>query len=116
MRLIESILGRIAERQYTVGIVGLGYVGLPLALTACRAGFHVLGYDIDSRRAQLLQRGETGIRHIPRDQLAEAIAAVGAIDPAICRQEACRRFSAHRTIEAYMRLYEDLARRERLVA
>jgi len=74
MTLVDDILARIAERRYTVGIVGLGYVGLPLALTACAAGFRVLGYDIDRRRAELLQRGETGIQHIAGDRLAEAIA------------------------------------------
>ncbi|KAB0675835.1 nucleotide sugar dehydrogenase, partial [Aureimonas leprariae] len=42
---VAAIAGRIRVRDYTVGIIGLGYVGIPLALTACRAGFRVIGFD-----------------------------------------------------------------------
>ena len=41
------MLRQIASRRAKVGVIGLGYVGLPLALTAARAGFPVLGFDID---------------------------------------------------------------------
>jgi UDP-N-acetyl-D-glucosamine dehydrogenase len=67
-------LGRlIAERRARVAVIGLGYVGLPLALALCRAGFPVLGFDIDERRVALLNRGESGIRHIAADAIRTAL-------------------------------------------
>ncbi|WP_062012864.1 nucleotide sugar dehydrogenase [Aureimonas sp. AU4] len=69
-----ELLARIRRREARVGIIGLGYVGLPLALALCRAGFPVLGFDIDERRVALLNRGESGIRHIASDAIREAIA------------------------------------------
>ncbi|MDP4024981.1 nucleotide sugar dehydrogenase [Methylobacterium sp. NEAU 140] len=61
---VADSIGRIARRDYRVAIIGLGYVGLPLALTACAAGFPVLGLDINPDRVALLNRGESGFRHI----------------------------------------------------
>ena len=54
-----------------MGVVGLGYVGLPLSLTFARAGFHVLGFDIDPAKIARLSAGESYLRHIP----AEAVRA-----------------------------------------
>jgi UDP-N-acetyl-D-glucosamine dehydrogenase len=70
-----DVLQRIEARDYAVGIVGLGYVGLPLALTAIGAGFPVLGFDIDEARVALLNRGDSGMKHIASDGLAAAIEA-----------------------------------------
>ena len=67
-------LQRIEARDYTIGIMGLGYVGLPLALTGLNAGFKVIGFDIDASRVALLNRGESGMKHISGDGLAEAVA------------------------------------------
>ena len=71
-RDIESLLDRIASRDYRVAIVGLGYVGIPLALTACKAGFPVLGLDIDPQRVDQLNRGESSIKHISTDAIRAA--------------------------------------------
>jgi UDP-N-acetyl-D-glucosamine dehydrogenase len=60
-RLVE----RIRQRQACVGIIGLGYVGLPLAKAFSQAGFPVLGFDIDPVKVEKLQRGESYIGHIP---------------------------------------------------
>ena len=70
---LTFLLPRIDSRNYTVGIVGMGYVGLPLALAALKAGFRVIGFDVDAARVALLNRGESGIKHIPGKPLAEAI-------------------------------------------
>ncbi|WP_062212579.1 nucleotide sugar dehydrogenase [Aureimonas sp. AU12] len=72
---IDTLLSAIAGRRARIGIIGLGYVGLPLALALVRAGFPVLGFDIDARRVALLNRGESGIEHIPSKPIADAIAA-----------------------------------------
>ena len=57
-----------------VGIVGLGYVGLPLALTFVEKGFHVLGFDVDSAKIEALARGASYIRHLDGNRLAAACA------------------------------------------
>lgn len=71
---LETLVSRIALRDYTIGIMGMGYVGLPLALAAAQARFRVIGFDIDELRVSLLNRGESGIRHISSTQIAVALA------------------------------------------
>ncbi|MEX2193820.1 MAG: nucleotide sugar dehydrogenase [Thermoleophilaceae bacterium] len=53
-----------------IGIIGLGYVGVPLAVAFCEAGHDVVGVDTDARRAQALERGESYIEDVPSEQLA----------------------------------------------
>lgn len=60
-----SLKSRIADRSATVGIIGLGYVGLPLARAFIHGGFPVLGFDIDPLKVEKLQRGQSYIGHIP---------------------------------------------------
>ena len=52
-----DLLTKIKNRQALVGIIGLGYVGLPLVLRFCEVGFPVLGFDTDPRKVELLNRG-----------------------------------------------------------
>ena len=56
-----------------VGIVGMGYVGLPLALAFCKAGFRVVGVDVDERRVKALQAGISSIEDVSSEELAEAV-------------------------------------------
>ncbi len=70
---MPTLIERFRSGNATVGIVGLGYVGIPLALTAIRSGFKVLGIDIDKQRVQQLNRGESSIKHIPSSDIAEAV-------------------------------------------
>jgi UDP-N-acetyl-D-glucosamine dehydrogenase len=72
---VRTMAAALAARQAKVGIVGLGYVGIPLALTAARVGFPVLGFDIDAERVEQINRGESFIKHIPAQDIAAAIAA-----------------------------------------
>ena len=58
------LLDLISSRQATVGVIGLGYVGLPLALEFLEAGFPVLGFDIDPKKVQMLRKGETYIKYV----------------------------------------------------
>ncbi|MCL4768143.1 MAG: nucleotide sugar dehydrogenase [Hyphomicrobiaceae bacterium] len=69
----DALVGRIARRDVVVGVVGLGYVGLPLAMTAIAAGFEVIGFDVNPARVALLNEGESGIEHIPGAPIAEAV-------------------------------------------
>lgn len=66
-----ELLERIKNRQALVGVVGLGYVGLPLVLRFCEVGFPVLGFDTDPNKVELLNRGESYIKHISSELLAE---------------------------------------------
>ena len=69
--LVESLLARIESRAATVAIVGLGYVGLPLAGAVLEAGFHVIGLDIDAAKVSALKEGKTYLSHLPADKFAE---------------------------------------------
>ncbi|MBX2995773.1 MAG: nucleotide sugar dehydrogenase [Bdellovibrionaceae bacterium] len=65
---------KIADRSAIVGIVGLGYVGLPLSLRFVEAGYRVVGFDIDSEKVRKISAGETYIEHIPSAAVKDATA------------------------------------------
>ena len=50
--LVSGLLAALRSRRAKIGVIGLGYVGMPLALTAARAGFGVLGFDVNERRVR----------------------------------------------------------------
>ena len=62
---LDTFIQRVETRSLTAGIVGLGYVGLPLAQLFTSQGFKVLGLDIDQTKTRKLMRGESYIGHIP---------------------------------------------------
>jgi UDP-N-acetyl-D-glucosamine dehydrogenase len=68
-----ALMEAIRSRRALVGVIGLGYVGIPLALTAIKAGFRVLGFDIDGPRVERINRGESFIKHIPSAVLSEVV-------------------------------------------
>lgn len=70
--ILDDFLGKIENRSATIGIVGLGYVGLPLMLRYCEIGFRVLGFDIDAEKVAHLNRGHSQIQHIPSEAIAAA--------------------------------------------
>ena len=71
----EGLLEKIHRREARVGVVGLGYVGLPLGIAFARAGFQVTGLDVDARRCEQLSRGESYIRTVPAEPLGEVVRA-----------------------------------------
>ncbi|RMH16422.1 MAG: nucleotide sugar dehydrogenase [Acidobacteria bacterium] len=70
---------RIARRHATVATIGLGYVGLPLALAFAERGFPVLGFDVDGEKIAALKRGECYIRHLDGERVAPLVRA-GRLD------------------------------------
>jgi len=70
--LAERFLSGIESRETLVGIVGLGYVGLPLALTFLERGFRVLGFDVDPKKIEALEAGESYIKHLGTERIAKA--------------------------------------------
>ena len=73
------LLDAIRDRTARVGVIGLGYVGLPLVLLFEEAGFPVIGFDTDTTKTEMLNRGETYIRHIGRERIAKAFASERAV-------------------------------------
>lgn len=69
------LLARVRQKTATVGIIGLGYVGLPLARAFTAAGFRVLGFDIDTAKVDKLNAGRSFIKQIPDDIVAGMRAA-----------------------------------------
>lgn len=69
----KTILKKIETKRALVGIVGMGYVGLPLALRFSEAGYRVLGIDIDPVKVKKLNKGKSYIGHISSHRLGEAI-------------------------------------------
>ena len=69
----EQLLSAIANHSAVIGVVGLGYVGLPLAMEFVHAGFRVIGYDVSQRVIDLLMSGQSHIRDIPAADVREAV-------------------------------------------
>ncbi|MBI3491211.1 MAG: nucleotide sugar dehydrogenase, partial [Acidobacteria bacterium] len=72
---IAALLTRIRGRQARVGVIGLGYVGLPLASEFARAGFDVTGFDVDASKVAEINAGRSYIPDVPPHELAESVKA-----------------------------------------
>jgi UDP-N-acetyl-D-glucosamine dehydrogenase len=70
---LNSLITKLKEKKAVIGIVGLGYVGLPLMLRYCEVGYKVIGFDVDQRKVDLLHNGESYIEHIPGQAIKSAI-------------------------------------------
>jgi UDP-N-acetyl-D-glucosamine dehydrogenase len=70
-----TLLERILAKQAVIGICGLGYVGLPLALTFGEKGFAVIGFDIDEPKIDAIGKGQSYIKHIAEERIARATRA-----------------------------------------
>jgi UDP-N-acetyl-D-glucosamine dehydrogenase len=71
--LMKELIQKIESRRAIVGIIGLGYVGLPLMVRFAEERFNVLGFDIDSQKVDLLNDGKSYIRSVPRDQIRDLV-------------------------------------------
>jgi len=70
---MTGLLALIESRKASIGILGQGYVGLPLALVFSEAGFPVIGFDSDAAKIAALNRGESYIKHIGANRVAAAV-------------------------------------------
>lgn len=71
----ESLLNKIANRSLNIGVVGLGYVGLPLAVEKAKAGYRTIGFDVQSSKVDMVNRGQNYIGDVVNDDLAELVSA-----------------------------------------
>jgi UDP-N-acetyl-D-glucosamine dehydrogenase len=73
--LAADLLARIDDRRLVIGVIGMGYVGLPLALTFANCGFSVVGFDIDGAKVEALNAGRSYIKHIDGGDVARLVAS-----------------------------------------
>jgi len=71
---LEALIHRFEIERWTLGVIGLGYVGLPLAMTAARAGLDVIGFDVSVARVEALSAGQSHVDDVADSELAEALA------------------------------------------
>ena len=66
-------LNNIKNNKFIIGVIGLGYVGLPLVIRFAEEGFPTFGFDIDAEKVKILNAGETYIKHIYADKIKTAV-------------------------------------------
>jgi len=69
----ETLIEKLKTRKAKVGIIGVGYVGLPLAITFANAGFEVVGIDPIQEKVDMINRGESYILDVPSEQLKKHV-------------------------------------------
>jgi UDP-N-acetyl-D-mannosaminuronate dehydrogenase len=72
---VELLKGKIGRREYTVGVIGLGYAGLPLVLRFGEVRFRVIGFDIDVDKVRQLNDGARYIQHVPAPRVQALLSA-----------------------------------------
>lgn len=68
--MFDALIQRIADQSAQLGIVGLGYVGVPIMLAYANNGYRVLGFDVDPEKIEAISEGSSLIRHIPSSEIA----------------------------------------------
>ena len=71
----HQLLDRIKSRKANIGVIGLGYVGLPLAVEFARQGFSVSGFDVDETKTHLINAGKSYVPDVSEQELAEVVKA-----------------------------------------
>ena len=73
MMVIDQFIKKIQKRKAFIGIIGMGYVGLPLVLRFCEEGFRVLGFDVDSKKVAQLKKGRSYLKSISSSRISQFI-------------------------------------------
>ena len=69
----ETLIKKIENHEIVVGVVGLGYVGLPLAVEKAKAGFKTIGFDVQQEKVDLVNQGHNYIGDVVDDDLTELV-------------------------------------------
>ncbi|MGQ9623682.1 MAG: nucleotide sugar dehydrogenase [Candidatus Caldatribacteriaceae bacterium] len=70
---MNDLIEKIRKKEAVVGIIGLGYVGLPLVIEFCQAGFRIIGFDIAPEKVAILKEGKSYIRNIPEETIKRCL-------------------------------------------
>jgi UDP-N-acetyl-D-glucosamine dehydrogenase len=70
---LQTLQQKINDKSFVLGVIGLGYVGLPLSLTFLRKGIKVIGFDLDQNKIDKIDKGESYIKHIKTDDLVSLV-------------------------------------------
>lgn len=70
MNIVENLKSKIQDKTFRVGIIGLGYVGLPLLWTFHKLGFDVVGFDVDESKIESMNTGKSYIKHFSDEQMS----------------------------------------------
>lgn len=71
--IAQKLLEKIESKTAVIGVVGLGYVGLPLAVEKAKAGYKVIGFDIQQKRVDMVNRGQNYIGDVVDKELADLV-------------------------------------------
>jgi UDP-N-acetyl-D-glucosamine dehydrogenase len=71
--LKQQLINKLTDKSAIIGIIGLGYVGIPLALRYAEAGYKVVGFDIDPEKVEKISSAKTYIKHIPDEDIQSAV-------------------------------------------
>ena len=71
--MLEQLEKLYHDRKAVLGVIGMGYVGLPLTLAAAAAGYQVVGFDIDPQKVDQINSGKSYLKHITSEQIANAV-------------------------------------------
>lgn len=75
MPILQTFNRRVETRKTRIGVIGMGYVGLPLAVEFAKAGFHVTGFEIDAKRVSTLNAGRSYIQDVPTGEVRDLVRA-----------------------------------------
>lgn len=70
MAIYDQLHNLLSTQRATIGVIGLGYVGLPLAIRAARLGFHVVGFDVSARKVAIINSGTSDVDDVPSSAVA----------------------------------------------
>jgi UDP-N-acetyl-D-glucosamine dehydrogenase len=70
---LTKLASKLSDKSFTLGVIGLGYVGIPLSLTFLRKGVKVIGFDLDPFKISKIEQGQSYIKHIPSEELAKLV-------------------------------------------
>jgi UDP-N-acetyl-D-glucosamine dehydrogenase len=69
----QQLINKLTDKSAIIGIVGLGYVGIPSAIRYAEVGYKVLGFDIDPEKIEKISNGKTYIKHLPDEMIQSAV-------------------------------------------
>ena len=86
--MLTSFIEKIRNKEAVIGILGLGYVGLPLMLRFAEVGYRVIGIDVDEHKNDLLNQGISYIQHIPSSAIVDVKSKIIATSDFAASREA----------------------------